>query len=68
MRNIIKGGSMDTLMNFKDALRYLRTSRATLLRLLQKKQIPATKMGRQWRFKKERLDEWLEEHENIRQK
>lgn len=59
---------METLMNFKDALKYLRTSRATLLRLIQNKQVPATKMGRQWRFKKERLDTWLEENENIRQK
>ena len=57
---------MEKLMDFKDAKRYLNTSRATLYRLIQAKKIPATKMGRQWRFKKERLDKWLEAHENIK--
>lgn len=52
-------------MDFKEAKRYLKTSRATLYRLIQNKTIPAFKMGRQWRFKKERLDKWLEAHENI---
>ena len=58
---------MATLMNFKDVKKYLKTSRATLYRLIQAKKIPATKMGRQWRFIKERLDKWLEENENIKQ-
>ena len=57
---------MTTLMNFNDTKKYLKTSRATLYRLIQSKKIPATKMGRQWRFKKERLDKWLEAHENIK--
>ena len=57
---------MERLMDFKDVKKYLKTSRATLYRLIQAKQIPATKMGRQWRFKKERLDKWLDAHENIR--
>ena len=59
---------MTTLMNFNDTKKYLKTSRATLYRLIQSKKIPATKMGRQWRFVKERLEKWLEENENIRQK
>jgi len=59
---------MDQLMTFNDAKRYLRTSRATLYRLIQSNSLPATKMGRQWRFKKERLDKWLEEHENVKEK
>ena len=57
---------MERWMNFKDVKRYLKTSRATLYRLIQANKIPATKMGRQWRFKKERLDKWLEAHENIK--
>ena len=57
---------MERLMDFKDVKKYLKTSRATLYRLIQAKQIPATKMGRQWRFKKERLDKWLEAHENLK--
>ena len=59
---------MDRLMNFKEALEYLRISRATLLRLLARKQIPATKIGQQWRFSRERLDKWVRDHENIKMK
>jgi len=58
---------MDTLMTFDDAKQYLKTSRATLYRLIQSGTLPASKMGRQWRFKKDRLDKWLEEHENVKE-
>jgi excisionase family DNA binding protein len=59
---------MDSLMDFNEALQYLRLSRATVLRLIYRKQIPATKIGRQWRFNRERLDKWVRDHENIKQK
>lgn len=55
-------------MDFKDTKRYLKTSRATLYRLIYTKKIPAFKLGGQWRFKKERLDKWLEAGENINKK
>ena len=57
---------VDRLMDFNDARQYLKTSRATLYRLIRNKKIPASKLGGQWRFKRDRLDGWLEEHENIR--
>jgi len=59
---------MDKLMDFNDTKKYLNTSRATLYRLIHTKKIPAFKMGGQWRFKKERLDKWLEAHENVSNK
>jgi len=57
---------MYKLMDFKDAKIYLKTSRATLYRLIQDKRIPAFKVGGRWRFDKERLDKWFEDHENIK--
>ena len=59
---------MGKMMKFEDARRYLKTSRSTLYRLVQGKKIPATKMGNQWRFNRERLDKWFETHENIKKK
>lgn len=59
---------MEKLMDFNDAKNYLKTSKPTLYRLIHTKKIPAFKMGGQWRFKKERLDKWLEDHENINNK
>ena len=54
----------ETLMDFKEAKGYLKVSRATLYRLLQAGQVPASKVGGQWRFRTERLNSWLEELEN----
>ncbi|MCQ9207557.1 MAG: helix-turn-helix domain-containing protein [Omnitrophica bacterium] len=59
---------MDKLMDFKEIKKYLKVSRATMYRLVNEKKIPAFKVGRQWRFKKDRLDKWLEENENIKSK
>jgi len=56
---------MDKLMSFNDAKKYLKISRATLYRLIHGKNVPAFKVGGQWRFRKDRLDKWLEDHENI---
>jgi excisionase family DNA binding protein len=51
------------LLTFKDAKEYLRVSSSTLYRLVQRKDVPASKIGRSWRFRKERLIIWLEEQE-----
>lgn len=59
---------MSKLMNFNEAKVYLKTSRATLYRLIQEGKVPASKFGGQWRFNKERLDKWLDDHENIKTK
>lgn len=59
---------MAELMNFQDAREYLKTSRATLYRLIQGKRIPAFKIGGRWRFDRERLDKWFTDHENIKMK
>ncbi len=59
---------MDKLMDFKETMRYLKTSRATLYRWATEGTIPAIKMGRQWRFKGERIDKWLDDQENLKMK
>lgn len=50
---------MDSLMTVKEAARYLRLKAVTVYRLAQTGRIPAAKVGRSWRFKKELLDDWL---------
>ena len=59
---------MAKLMNFQETRKYLRTSKATLYRLVQGKSIPAFKIGGRWRFDRKRLDEWFSDHENIKLK
>lgn len=47
------------IMTPKEAAKYLGFHLVTIYRLLKKKEIPATKIGGQWRFKKDVLDAWL---------
>lgn len=39
--------------------KYLSVSRETILQYINKKGMPAHKLGRQWRFKISEVDEWL---------
>lgn len=53
---------MDTTwMTVKDVARYLRLSRDLIYRWAQQGKIPASKVGGQWRFKRERIDLWMDE-------
>ncbi len=51
---------MTELMTVEELARYLRVTKKTIYRLLKRGRIPATKVGRQWRFKKTAIDEWLQ--------
>ena len=50
----------DVYLTTADALAYLRTAPRTLYRFLATGQIPAVRIGHQWRFRKADLDRWVE--------
>jgi len=52
-------GVLDELMNIREAATYLRLNTMTVYKMAQKRQIPAFKVGGDWRFKKEWLEDWL---------
>lgn len=47
------------VMTAQEVADYLRLDKATIYRLAQAGEIPAVKVGRTWRFKKELIDEWF---------
>jgi len=49
------------IMTPKEIARYLGFHLVTVYRLLKRGEIPATKIGGQWRFKRDILDAWLME-------
>lgn len=51
------------VITFSEAKKYLKVSNSTLYRLVQSRKIPASKVGRAWRFRKEKLIDWLENQE-----
>lgn len=52
---------MAELMTMEEVTSYLRVTKTTVYRLLRQGKIPATKVGRQWRFDKAAVDGWLRE-------
>ncbi|MGM0607227.1 MAG: response regulator [Candidatus Muiribacteriota bacterium] len=44
---------------------YLRISRDCAYKLAQQGKIPASKIGRKWRFEKEIIDKWIENQQNV---
>ena len=52
---------IDQLMTIEEVAHYMRVSRFTIYRLAKGRSIPATKIGRQWRFQKEEIDRWVKD-------
>jgi excisionase family DNA binding protein len=59
MQNIIYGGTVKELLTLEEVADYLRVTKKTIYRLLERRGIPATKVGHQWRFDKASIDAWL---------
>jgi excisionase family DNA binding protein len=51
------------LLNLADAALILQVSKRTLLRMIQQKELPAFKIGGQWRFRQTQLKNWLDKKE-----
>ena len=52
------------VMNIRQASQYLGVSPDTLYKYVGEQKIPAFKLGNRWRFKKSKLDQWMEEKSN----
>ncbi|MGC8827383.1 MAG: excisionase family DNA-binding protein, partial [Anaerolineae bacterium] len=51
---------IDEIMTIEEVARYLSLHELTVRRLARDGEIPAFKIGRQWRVKKALLDRWIE--------
>ena len=50
----------NSLMTIDEVAEYLRVKKRTVYDWVKKGKIPAIKAVGQWRFKKEKIDQWLE--------
>jgi excisionase family DNA binding protein len=48
----------DEVMTANEVTEYLRIHRTTFYRLLKRKEIPAFRMGSDWRFSRQAIDRW----------
>ena len=49
-----------------EVLAYLRVAPRTIYRLVRNGELPAVRVGRQWRFRRSDLDEWLDRQRAMR--
>ena len=47
------------IMTVHDVAEYLRLSEAKVYKMANEGRVPALRMGKSWRFKKELIDEWI---------
>ena len=56
---------MSDLMTTKEAAEYLKLNYMTVYKLSQRGRIPASKIGGNWRFRKDLLDDWLAQQATV---
>ena len=55
----------ESLMTIEEVADYLRVKKRTVYEWLKKGKIPAFKTVGQWRFKRDKIDDWLEKCQEI---
>jgi excisionase family DNA binding protein len=51
--------SLEPWLSVEELAKYLSVSRETIYRWLEKKKVPAHRVGRLWRFKPSEIDAWV---------
>ena len=51
----------DTLLTLHEVAELLKVAEKTVYTMAQRRELPAFKVGGQWRFKQSDLDQWIEE-------
>lgn len=53
-------GELQAFLTTEEVLGYLKVTPRTIYRLIRTGELPAVRIGRQWRFRRADLDEWLD--------
>jgi len=52
-------------MTIEEIATYLKVSKETIYKMVQQSQLPASKLGNQWRFNRDTIDAWLSAQSNF---
>jgi excisionase family DNA binding protein len=55
--------SLSVVLTVREVSEYLRVHPTTIYRLLRRKQLPAFRVGSEWRFSQDTIDRWRSEEE-----
>lgn len=56
--------SDDQILTLEELASYLKIPKSTLYKLVQEGRVPGQKLGKQWRFAKRAIDQWLEQQQS----
>jgi excisionase family DNA binding protein len=59
VEKMVGSASEACIMDVHDVAVYLRLSEAKVYKMANEGHIPALRMGKTWRFKRELIDEWI---------
>ena len=51
------------ILTLEELSSYLKIPKSTIYKLVREGKIPAQKVGRHWRFRKQAIDRWLEKRQ-----
>jgi excisionase family DNA binding protein len=60
MANRRSRGRLSAFLTTEEVLDCLRVTPRTIYRLIRSGELPAVRIGRQWRFRRTDLDEWID--------
>ena len=58
----------EQLLTLEQVAKYLNVDKFTVYRLISDRDLPAFKVGNQWRFKKKLIENWLKKNSNFERK
>jgi excisionase family DNA binding protein len=65
MKTAVSRTEVREVMDIRQAADYLGISADTLYKYASESFIPAFKLGNRWRFKKSRLDDWMDQQSGV---
>jgi nitrogen PTS system EIIA component len=58
-------GHLEAFLSTEEMLAYLNVTPRTIYRLIRASELPAVRIGQQWRFRRADVDAWLERQRTV---
>jgi excisionase family DNA binding protein len=65
LSDTLGGTKLPSFLTTEEVLGYLKVNPRTIYRLIRSGELPAIRIGRQWRFRRSDLDDWLERQRSM---
>ena len=60
-----EGATLPSFLTTEEVLGYLKVNPRTIYRLIRSGELPAIRIGRQWRFRRSDLNEWIDRQRSM---